>query len=573
MKYLFIFCMLMLSTTSVFPADKGKIELPLRFDRYYNLSEMEDAMRALHKAYPKFTRLDEVGKSEEGRIIYALTINNPETGDELSKPGIYVDGNIHGNEIQAGEVCLYYASMLLTRYGQNEKITQALDRNVHYIIPVVNVDGRYHFFEGGNTPSTNRTIRVPKDDDGDGLFDEDGPEDLDGDGNISQMRIRDPFGQYKADPEDPRILVRVKPGEQGEFTLLGLEGIDNDGDGRLNEDAEGYLDPNRNWGSKWMPEYVQRGAGNFPLSGVGLKSIEEYIAARPNIIVGYAFHNYGGMWLRAPADNSTRLDPADIAAFDVIGNEAVKMTPGYVYHASYELYPTYGDFTTHLYFAHGILGIVGELFMREQETFREISARSGAPGSQAPPDRNRELLQFNDYLTQGEMFTDWKKFDHPQFGEVEIGGWVKMSSRLPHPFMLPDLVHRNASVVLHSANQTPEIVLEIADVQKLGNNLHRVRVRLQNKNGLPTMTAHAFRHKLHRPDLLTVSGAKVVAGGKLTDKHFGKVTYKEMKPEVQFLAIPGYGVEEYQFLIEGKGEVTFRFESLKAGSKSTSVKL
>jgi hypothetical protein len=100
--------------------------------------------------------------------------------------------------------------------------------------------GRDRFMTEANTPSTNRTIRIPKDDDRDGLFDEDGYEDLDGDGNICQMRIRDPFGMYRTDPEDPRLMIRVKPGEQGEWTLLGFEGIDNDGDGRINEDAEGY---------------------------------------------------------------------------------------------------------------------------------------------------------------------------------------------------------------------------------------------------------------------------------------------------------------------------------------------
>ncbi len=576
MKQLAVIFLLVLTGFSGMPANNDNIEVPLRFDRYYNLAEVEQALRALNTAFPEFTKLDVVGKSEEGREIYALTINNPKTGGDMYKPGIYVDGNIHGNEIQAGEVCLYYANMLLTKYGENEKITTAVDKNAHYIIPVVNVDGRYHFFEGGNTPSTNRTIRVPRDDDGDGLFDEDGTDDLDGDGNIVQMRIKDPFGQYKEDPEDPRLLVRVKPGEKGDFSLLGYEGIDNDGDGRLNEDAEGYLDPNRNWGSNWKPPYVQNGAGNFPLSGVGLNSIADYIAARPNIIIGYAFHNYGGMWLRAPADKSARIPASDIAAFDVVGNEAVKITPGYVYHASYDLYPTYGDFTTHLYFIHGILGFVGELFMRDQETFvgkNEKQTVKGADSRSSSTERNRELLSFNDYLTQGELYKDWEKFEHPQFGEIELGGWVKMSSRLPHPFMLHDLVHRNASVVLHSANSTPEIELEVFEVQKLEGNLHRVKVRLLNKNGLPSMTTDAFDRKLYRQDLLRVTGAKVIAGGKITDKHFGKVTYKEHKPEIQFLALPGYAVEEYQFLLEGKGEVQFSFESQKAKNVQTSVKL
>jgi hypothetical protein len=578
MKRTILFFLVFQLTFAGFAAEKKKIEVPLRFDRYYSLEEVTEALKALNEAFPKFTKLDVVGKSEEGREIYALTINNPDTGNETDKPGVYVDGNIHGNEIQAGEVCLYYASMLLTRYGKNEQITNAVDKNAHYIIPVVNVDGRYHFFEDGNTPSSNRSIRVPRDDDGDGLFDEDGTDDLDGDGNICQMRIKDLHGEYKTHPDDPRILVRVKPGEKGEYSLLGYEGIDNDGDGRLNEDGEGYLDPNRNWGSKWMPPYVQNGAGNFPFSGVGLKAVDEYIAARPNIIIGYAFHNTGGMWLRAPADKSTKIEPSDIAAFDVVGNEAVKMTPGYVYHASHELYPTYGDFTTHLYFAHGVLGFVGELFMRDQETFRDTKAnqKTDEPdftGRGGSPERNRELLQFNDFLAQGELYKEWESFDHPQFGEIEIGGWVKMSSRLPHPFMLPELVHRNASVVLHSAQQTPEIELEVYEVKKLNGNLNRVRIRLRNKNGLPSMTAHAFKTKLYELDRLMVNGAKVVAGGKITDKYFEKVSYKEKKPEIQFLALPGYGVVEYEFLIEGKGDVTFSFESQKAKNAKTSVKL
>ncbi|MDX1284433.1 MAG: M14 family zinc carboxypeptidase, partial [Draconibacterium sp.] len=114
MKNLFLFILLFSISFVGFSSVKGKIEVPLRFDRYYTYEEVIECMEVLHKAYPDMTKLDMIGKSEEGREIYALTINNKKTGDELSKPGVYVDGNIHGNEIQAGEVCLYYANMLLT---------------------------------------------------------------------------------------------------------------------------------------------------------------------------------------------------------------------------------------------------------------------------------------------------------------------------------------------------------------------------------------------------------------------------------------------------------------------------
>jgi len=234
---------ILLGIISLIPlfAQQTKIAVPLRFDSYYTYEQVVEALKVLHNAFPNLTELEMLGKSEEEREIYALTINNPKTGKALSKPGVYVDGNIHGNEIQAGEVGLYLANELLTKYGKNEKITKLVDKNAFYLIPVVNVDGRYHFFNDPNTPSTNRGLRRPKDDDRDGLFDEDFPDDLDGDGSITQMRIKDPFCNYKTDPEDPRLMIMVKPGEKGEWTILGSEGIDNDGDGRVNEDSEGYV--------------------------------------------------------------------------------------------------------------------------------------------------------------------------------------------------------------------------------------------------------------------------------------------------------------------------------------------
>ncbi|MFQ5722455.1 MAG: M14 family zinc carboxypeptidase, partial [Candidatus Aminicenantales bacterium] len=107
---------------------KNQLKLPLRFDHYYTYEMMAEALKALHQAYPQLTKLEVAGKSEEGRSIYALTINNPKTGPELQKPGIYVDGNIHGNEIQAGEVCLYLANYLLTNYGRNKELTDLVDK-------------------------------------------------------------------------------------------------------------------------------------------------------------------------------------------------------------------------------------------------------------------------------------------------------------------------------------------------------------------------------------------------------------------------------------------------------------
>jgi hypothetical protein len=139
--------------------------------------------------------------------------------------------------------------------------------------------------------------------------------------------------------------------------------------------------------------------------------------------------------------------------------------------------------------------------------------------------------------------------------------------------MLNELVHRNAAVVFFAAENTPEISMEVFDVKEIGSNLTQVRVRLKNKNGLSSMTADAFKRKLYTPDILKVTGGKVVAGGKIQDFRLNKVNYKEAKPEIQFLAVPSFGVVEYQFLVEGKGEITIDYQSAKAKDVKTTVKL
>jgi hypothetical protein len=574
----------MLFIGAALPAQKAGISVPLRFDHYYTLEQVVEALQALHKAYPGLTGLEIVGRSDEGRPLYAMTVNNPKTGPALEKPGIYVDGNMHGNEIQGGEISLYLLDYLLGNYGRNDEITKLVDKVCFYVVPVVNVDGRHHFFADANTSSSNRSLRIPTDDDRDGLVDEDFPDDLDGDGNICLMRIRDPFGAWKTDPEDPRLMVRVKPGEKGEWTLLGEEGIDNDGDGRINEDAEGYVDPNRNWGFDWAPPYVQSGSGEYPFSGTGIKALGEWITARPNICIGWSFHNFGGMYLRGPSRKGLGEYPAqDIAVLDFIGKQAERIMPGYRYLISWkDLYTTYGDSIEWLTNTMGAYAYVPEVFQEASESFRGASEKPQAPeageGMAAMFEGGvpeRERLKFSDHLAQGELYKPWTPFKHPAYGDIEIGGWVKMSSRLGAPFTIRDLVHRNAMVVIFSAKHAPEVTLEVTEVKAVGRNLYRVRTRLANGKAIPTMSAIAQKVDLHPKDMLKVSGAgaRVVAGGLLTDPYHDRVVNKRHRPELQFLVVPGFGKIEHQFLVEGKGPVTFRYESRWAANVSKTVEL
>lgn len=557
------------------------VTVPLSFDHYYTYAQVVEAVKALHEAYPELTRLDMIGKSDEGREIYSLVVHNPATGEEHDKPGVYVDGNIHGNEIQAGEVALYMLNYLLTKYDSNPQVREIVDRNVFYVTPVLNVDGRYHFFADANTPSSNRSVRMPFDDDRDGLVDEDFPDDLDGDGSIRQMRKKDPYGEYRLDPEDPRVMVRVGPGEKGEWTLLGEEGIDNDGDGRINEDAEGYADGNRNWGYDWMPRYVQGGAGDYPFQSASIRAAGRYIRSHPNISTAFALHNSGGMYLRPPSSSGMgKLPSEDVDVYDYLGAQNERMVPGYRYLVSGEdLYISYGDFVNWMMGCNGIFAWVPELYMvNESETFksREEEKQPVPEGSgRNNPERDKERLAFSDHLTHGELYKDWEPFDHPVYGKIEIGGWTKFSSRMPPIFLLRELIHRNAMAIIFSAENTPDVSLQVFDVKKIGDDLWQVRTRLENSGAIPTMSIMAWKHKLFRRDALKLSGknATVIAGGELHNPYTGETSYKENKPDLQLLRIPGFSKVEHQFLVAGSGEVNIDYSSNWGGKRSVLVEL
>jgi len=539
------------------------IQVPLRFDKYYTLEEVNIALQKLNEAYPDLTKLELVGKSDEGREIWSITVNNPETGADSEKPGLYVDGNIHGNEIQATEVALYFLDYVLRNFGKNDKVTDMLDRVAIYSIPSVNVDGRYHFFHEKDKMSGTRGLRIPKDDDRDGLIDEDPNDDLNGDGHITQMRKKVEFGEYRLDPSDPRIMIRVPEDEIGDYIMLGTEGIDNDEDGRINEDGEGYVDGNRNWGYNWQPNYIQRGGGAYPFEGVGMKAIGKYLSDRKNILMVWAFHNSGGMFLRGPNHKGAReFDSRDVKVLDYLGKHAEKMVPGYRYLISWkDLYTTWGDFGDYTESVIGAYTFIGELYQSNTESYRSDTTKP------SPRDkRDQERMDFNDYLALGEMFVDWKPYQHPVYGDVEIGGWTRFTSRLPQPFMIMDMVHRNAMAVFETAYQMPEISIEVFEKKEIGKDLYQVRVRLLNSKAVSSITYHSIREKIHPKDQLKISGKniEVLAGGLLTDRYNNKVSYKKHKPELQFVHIPGFGRVEYQFIIKGKGDIKVEYKSVKA---------
>jgi len=547
-------------------ADEGKAKRSLSFDRYHRYEAITQELTRLHRAYPAFTSLSSIGRSWEKRPIWMLTIRNPLTGNDADKAAIYVDGNMHGNEIQGTEVALYLARQLLEGYPRSAYIRRLVNERVFYIAPCVNPDGREAFFRDPNTPHSSRSNRRPRDDDRDGRLDEDGYEDLDGDGEVLQMRVRDPLGRWKTGA-DPREMLRCKPDEIGQYRMLGWEGIDNDGDGRINEDPVGGIDLNRNFPSNWKPEHIQRGAGDYPLSEPETRAVAEFILGHRNIAAIQSFHNAGDMILRPPSSQDDRGIPrSDIRLYDALGRRGERSLPGYRYLQTFkDLYACYGTLVDWGYMRYGVFTFTNELW-----SFPSDYNKDGRVST-------AERLRWNDEMLEGRAFRKWKRFRHPQLGDIELGGWVQMAPRIPPGWMLKDVCHRNARFVLYHADMMPQVTITDLRVFRVGEgDLYRVEAVVENRGRMPTATARARQTKVSLDDRIVIEGeaAKVLALSLQGPAPAKPIPVESKRPwRVKLGNLPSQGRQRVVWLVRGRGPVMVTLTSQKGGRSVKTVVL
>ncbi len=103
-------------------------KVPVSWDRYYDHAAIGEIGRRLQKAYPDRCRFGSIGTSHEGRELWLITVTNFDTGNPDDKPAMYIDGNIHSNEIQGAEFSLYTAWYLCEMADRVPWVDSLLDR-------------------------------------------------------------------------------------------------------------------------------------------------------------------------------------------------------------------------------------------------------------------------------------------------------------------------------------------------------------------------------------------------------------------------------------------------------------
>ncbi len=551
----------------------------LDFGHYHDIDEVNALLRGWASKYPDLVDLYPVGRSFGGLDIWQVTITNKKTGKDTDKPAFFLEGGRHAGEITGVETVLYFVNQVLTRYGTEPAITRLVDTKALYCRPSNNPDGNLLYQR--TAQSLRSTVR-PHDDDGDGLLDEDAGEDLDGDGFIRQMRKAVGAGKGNAtrDPKDAsgRAMKRVSQG-QGDYQLYS-EGIDNDGDGRYNEDGIGGLDLHRNYPGNWRPEsettgrgWTQGGAGEYPLSEPETRAVFSFLMTHPNVALVQSLDTAVPMLLRGPSTSKTEegMFPEDAALAGRFDREGLKITgypsAGDVYHvyatrsgpnpitgepARDE--PLFGHGPDFGYSYFGVIWYGDEIWNGGRYVDYDNDGRIDEV----------EALRWNDEHRAGRGDrAAWTRFSHPQLGEVEIGGWnPKFYAQNPPPDLLETWAGNEAAFNLYLAQQLPQVKvtsLTTRPAPEAGDGVFEVRAVVTNDGGMPTALEIAKRVKVVRPDTVTIA----LEPGLELARPAGETAAPRAVTEIDWLK-PGE-TRTASWCVKGRGKVTVTVGSTRGG--------
>jgi murein tripeptide amidase MpaA len=497
----------------------------MEFNRYFTNAEIDDHLTTWVQTYPKLISVEKIGVSYEKRPIWLATITNQDSGPAGEKPAVWVDANIHATEIAGTTVAMRLIHTLLT--GKDDpQIAALLDQCTFYIVPRFNPDGaglalgpRPRYLRSGV-----RSYPIPELDDG--LHEED----IDGDGRILQMRITDPYGDWKISSQDSRLMEKRGPAEHGgTYYRLLPEGTIENYDGylvRLARPLQG-LDFNRNFPYEWRPENDQQGAGPYPTSEIEIRTVVDFITKHPNINFAITYHTFSRVILRPysthPDDD---METDDLWVYELIANLGSQIT-GYrnasVFH-DFKYHPKEvitGGFDDWGYDHLGMFTFTIELW--------DLPDASGLKDRKFiewyrkhPHDEDVQILHW--VLENGgpDIYIDWYPFQHPQLGPVEIGGWDRMYSwRNPPHRLMGEEAARQVPFVLAMGDMLPHLSLHTLSLTTMGNSDYHLNLVVENTGFLPTSTTkQGSKRNAARPvrvELELPEGVSIVSGKARTE--------------------------------------------------------
>ncbi len=575
------------------PGSSDAADVVASYDRYDDF-----ARRVAKLGESELVSVQKLGASREGRDLLLLTIGEAQP----HRPSVLVVGGVQASHLAGGELALRIAEYLVEHAGE-ESVQDLLRRVTLHVIPRPNPDAVERAF---HTPRWERdTNSRPTDDDRDGKLDEDPPEDLNGDGLITQMRIEDPTGEYLPHEDEPRLLVKADPkkNQRGRYRVL-TEGVDNDKDQQWNEDPPGGVDFNKNFPFHYP--YFAAGAGPHAVSEPESRAVADFAFSQPHLLAVFTFapqdnlfHPWKSGGKPSPGKVSPTLRGGDVAYANHLAEIYRKLHGGK--NAPPSSKEIRGSFVhwSHMHFGRWSLATRGWWPPKVEEKAKsdsdekgsneegeaEESAEAGSkddkstkpdpkkkpdaakkPAAKGPDSSELRALRWLDH-EKIAGFTDWTEIDHPDFPDqkVEVGGFHPYVQWNPPAEQLKPLVEKQVKFLGKFSELLPRLTLAQPRVESLGEGIYRVSVKVLNNGYLPTdseMGAASQHTYPPQVELLLPDDAELLTGHK--------------RHKVGRLAGLG-GAEEFRWLVKTsakqKQTITIKTWSPTAGSAAAKIDL
>jgi hypothetical protein len=510
---------------------------------YPNHRQLSDHLQQMARNNPDIVNLKSLTKTHGGKDIWLVTVGR---GTVTDRPAIAIVGGVSGDHILGTELATQFIEKLLAKANSDQNTSQLLDSITFYVFPDMSPDAREQYFAPIRYERLGNAS--PSDLDRDGKVGEDPYEDLNNDGMITLMRIKDPTGNWMKHPDDDRIMVKAQPekGERGQY-LVFSEGVDNDKDGQFNEDGEEGVYFNKNFSFKY-PAFT-RGAGEHAISEKETRAIADFLFAAKNIFAVISFapannlseplrynerdasgriltgwleedikvnqmvslaynQNMKGKKLPADNDNNGQELPEEHDTENDIDTDDTKSSPPDNRPLSERLDLSNGK---------GVPGSDGDFFQWAYFHYGRFSfstpgwwipaTTDEAPGSRGSRDGNRtanqdsnpesEFLKWAEKENINDVFVPWTPVNHPDFPgkEAEVGGIKPFVKKNPPYELTETLATKHLEFVLSLASKRPVTEIMNVNTESLGNNLFRITVDVVNRGSFPTVSQLGQRNR------------------------------------------------------------------------------
>jgi hypothetical protein len=450
-------------------------------------------------------------------------------------PAILLVANVDGSQPWTSALALHHAEALARRSGE-DGVKHFLERASLIVVPCANPDAHERRFAAVQEERESTGPGV--DDDRDGREGEDPPSDVDGDGRVTWMRVPDPGGEWIADPNDARALIRAdaKRGERGIWKLW-PEGRDLDHDERVAEDAPEDACVNRNFPEQF--EELAGRSGRFPMDEPEARALADFVLLHPEIALVVTYGNYDNLVERpktTQAGARNKLVPeagvieSDAQLLAELGKRYSEVTGNTAKGRGGDR----GTFQAWAYAHRGLWSIAicpWDIPLDAKKAEAKPDEAKPAEGEKPsepkkekdardPSDDAKRLLWLDQNPTESARFVPWHAFTHPELGPVEIGGFAPFARNEPPAAKSGEIAAKELEFLLGLAGELPRVKIAEFSAKKLSDGVFELEARVENDSRLPMQSAAARRAETQRPlrmRLELANGAQLLGGDRLLE--------------------------------------------------------